>query len=898
MRCDKGSPCSTCVKYANPVCEYSKDLLPYSRTSVSDGSAGNSTLNAASRSVLDPVMAVSSANGQFSPGSYAVRDPYSSSSSAHSGLLALENGLTLAIPAVHSELELLKQKILLLEKSVVLPPTDPIVDAALWRGSGDASGDDLHFLRGRNPFIPRKEIFSFHGPGAPFLNIKGKASRFYAPLTWISLVSTDSLLRHVFTYHLKHFHRYHTFTFDHNSSSKPSEVLFVNKFAHESSIAHDMGYRPKQEDQPKYIQKYHEKAKLVGLTVYDGDIPNDMDMVEKLLLFIPSRKVLWMLIDRFFARVYVYFPFLDQTDFELQIARLLGSDSREHEKITKIYTTQKMDTIYMGLLIIVLRFGYLSLFKNSEALNEARLYPQESTKEAEEVLFLMSNPIPMDSVDLAQMSLHQFGFLRYSNLRILQLCLYLKLYYIYAPENCDSADDTNAKANTAMLVNTALSLGLHREPDRYGQRARDEKTDHLCRKIWYFLLNLDITESISTGLAPCTNRDYFDTSPPYYEPGNENVRDTEVESNAVKILRRFDKFYDPLHQVVSKVAKVGNQMNVACFCKLLDKLEAEYLNDLKPEIFEQTELTPVDAAAAIESKTYMQMNFFILCVSFHFFNFYERLGDLNLAYFYLKKVLNVALNIVLPFYDGYAEKSSVWFRDSTDIAFAPTLQTLTHKCLIVLLAVSMRCRFSMLECETLHNHERSLLCDSGYKRRYDLLNEVHDLSCACLNYFLDICSTLSNRYYYSWRCLKAQRKMKKIRENPEFYLSWCKGKETRMAFNNDILEDMVALMKHSLDKVQSKDSLKFRVDTPSSDIRDIFSNGGGTPSGSIPLVTDPEVDDWWMQMLSVKPFLGKPVLYNSQPPPQHIALGNVDYNLNLDDFNIIFDSYQGEYKPT
>lgn len=119
-----------------------------------------------------------------------------------------------------------------------------------------------------------------------------------------------------------------------------------------------------------------------------------------------------------------------------------------------------------------------------------------------------------------------------------------------------------------------------------------------------------------------------------------------------------------------------------------------------------------------------------------------------------------------------------------------------------------------------------------------------------------------------------------------------------MAFNNDILEDMVALMKHSLDKVQSKDSLKFRVDTPASDIRDIFSNGGGTPSGSIPLVTDPEVDDWWMQMLSVKPFLGKPVLYNSQPPPQHIALGNVDYNLNLDDFNIIFDSYQGEYKPT
>lgn len=738
---------------------------------------------------------------------------------------------------------------------------------------------------------PETEQFSFHGTFLPFAVYKGRSSQFVPPLLWIALICSDNILRHLFSYNWKSnltLTRAEMFGILNSSEpSEPSDRVFIDRFTQEVSITGTFELNSKVKRTGNGLLKYHDKAKTTGLTVYDGDLHTGLALDERYLQVLPSRKVLWMLVDRFFARVYVFFPFLDQLSFEKEIARILGSDSRTEEKITRLHIKRKLDFVNLGLLMVVLRFGYLTLFTNSLAVNEQNLNSSADAGPAVEVKYLLNNPIHIDVIDLGNESLAYCGFLRYCNIQILQLCLYLKLYYMYAPENCDSPDDTNAKGNTAMVINTAISLGLHREPNHFGLNSADKKTTHLCRKIWYFLLMLDITESMSTGMFLSTDKDIFDTSVPYYEPGNENVRDPELEKEAVNILICMNRCYDPLHDVVKVVPKLRQSLPIDTYREIIAKFENDFLRPNKSTLPEGKQLSPREI---VEFKTYLQSCFLLLSTTSHFFNYYERHDDLDLAYYYLKKMMSVIIDDMMPIFNDYVEKGLIWFEHSTDIAITPVLQNMAHKCFIILLAVLIRCRFSILGCETLHNHLQNLLYNQKYKARYEMLNELHALTYQCFDIFIDTSAHLSSRYYYSWRSFKTQQRLRSVRDGRDFYLNWCRGKEGQFKFDCDMIQDMIIMIKEALSKIQERNATSYEV---RQDEGSNYYQVGQSPSPSVNFpyaVPDATVDDWWMLMLSVKPSLGNNSIYNDQTPSLGLAFPNPGLSPISEDFSLMFES--------
>lgn len=923
-RCDKGSPCSTCVRYKNPNCEYQSEPLHGSGTRRS--SDENGYADSVLKSDINDINDMDRFNGFNRSNSNNSKNSNSKNSNGSNNSVlkpdysdpntdySMQNGLstsfayaspTAAPSSLYSELDMLREKILMLENSVQLSSTTestPLVWAS--------SADYRHYLLGYNPYVSGSETFSFHGGYTPFLSMGLASSRHYGPLSWISLIKIDNSVSRIFAYINRDMVKrmaQHQYRMENNPASavdsKPSDSIFLQKIVNSDSFTDQQLYknfrgRTSPSDKPDVSKTINERAKAVGLTFHEGGIDSRLELVDKLMLVLPAKRVIWLLVDRFFSRVYMFFPFLDETDFTENIVRILGPRSNLHEKIEKLNVERKSDLVHLGILLLVLRFGYLTLFTNSDSVNEMNLKSNDPSPNAQEIKYLLANPIDIDTLEVAEMCLNEFSFLRFCNIPLLQLALYIKLYYMFAPENGEVPEDSHSQACTALLINMAISLGFHREPDNFETEVRDLKTNNLCRKIWYYLLILDLQGAMSNGLPLCASRDTFDTKLPFYTPGNENSHNIETEKLVAEAFSRFEHAYEPMCRLTNLIVSVGKRIAMSELCALLNSLELDYIKDYE---YFKCDLSALQGNAgvlkAVRTKVYFQGSFFLVSICFHFFNHYETLQNMDLAYFYLKKVIVISIFNMMPFYQDYIEKSDVLFENSTDITITPGFQSLVHKCMIVIQSVIVRARFSILFFEQQSTHMDALVLDPEYKRRYDLLKNTYSLSNKCLKVFVDTLSKLSSRYYYSWRCIKAQECLQKARSGTDYYLQYCKGKECCMKLTNDMLEDLNMLLQKSLARVSENKKSSVNVPiTPDEPFQASDMSAAGSDSNYGAFANNEQVDNLWMQMISLKPQLTKGGMFSRTPPSMDIDVGLGTFG-SLDNFSFGFNEQLASFSP-
>lgn len=885
VRCDKGNPCSACVKYGNSICEYPSEPGLRAVDKPEKNNYGESVLQ------LDLIRPLKRSKGSASSNSSVGSNGSlgllgSSASSNHDSLM-------------HSELEFLKKKISMLENSVSLSKHSSLSTHAeqkkqfhpIWYTEDP---ENFSFMLGVNPCVSESQYFSFHKSYLPFISMGSSAPRHYNPLSWVSLIKADSSLSQMFSF--KHSQKHHT-CYHNKVPNGPSERVFndkFKKFLDEDSAYNESIETPSQQDESKQklFLLLNQRAKSVGLTIYEGNLDAEHNLLKKVLMLLPSRKVIWLLIDRFFERVYPFFPFLDQMDFESIVTKILGSSSREDVEVKFLHIDKKIEVVYLGMILLVLRFAYLTLFTNKDSVNEANLYSNDPSPEAQELRYLLDNPIDIDVFGLAQRCATHFGYQRYLNIPILQLSLFLRLYNTYAPENGEGADDTNTHGYTAKIVDMAINLGLHREPDNFRSKIRSEKMNHLCRKIWWYLVTVDMNSGLSNGCHLLINKSQFDTRVPFHVPGAENCKDAKLEKAICVNYLRFEQQYDKLYNVVSMISDVRTPLLMKDFCERLSSLEktvVEHLGTLTAETFElnfrQNREEELENACTL--KIGFHAVFFLISINLHFFNHYEKMGEMDLAYYYLKKLLNVSVRRMLPFYDFYIEESSEIFKRTCDLAITPSFLTLVHKCTITLHCVMVRSRFSVLQYENLSTHQRDLLQNPEYAKRYNLLVQNCELGEACLKLFIKNVSCLTSRYYYSWRYVAAQKKLTSIRGGTDYYLQWCKGKECYQALTNDMLEDLNDIFKDAIQTTKKNKAEKAASFPPQGFGEDDFNQPmtvSTETSESIDAMTDQNQMLW--QMLSMKPEINNASAYNRSPQYSGVdyfdPLNNIDLIYNLD----------------
>lgn len=852
VKCDRGQPCSSCVKYNVPgLCEY------------------NAFFNNENQHIGElPPFTVQSSNGvkkgKFDMNAEAIK----------------RQGSQNPEPTVHTELEMLKDKIRQIEASITVsslsqqnskisPPPDPylfnnsISNIPLSRTSTslrdqtnpiqlppltwptststtprsvstesnirseqvyDYSNANLTYV-GINPFGSSEETINFYEGYTPLI-MKSSRRMNFGPFAWISLMSKDVVLRLLWKYakEKKLIDHSGQKVLDWNSEkinqgkcgiqkdqtckiSQPdlesrsnleseqekefrekaldrdgyNDIRLYNNILDDKENQNEKEQRYKDEKQRKI--NMNKNAISLGLTVFEGKIDQELKLIDKIKVVLPKQRVIRILINKFFLTVYPFVPFIDETDFKSEMSRILGPEGSNDSKISELNIEKRLDLANIGILLIIIRFTYLSFFSNRNGVNENNLKTNDPSSKAQELKYLLSNPINIDVIHMAQLCLDQFELLRKTNLAVLQCALLMRLYHMFSPEDGDGADGGDSQIYTGMLIQMAYSMGLNREPDNFREVCNDDKVNNIGRKIWLFLALGDFVQAYCYGNPLCIDDKYVDTKLPYYKPGNENILNVELEKNVLSTFAYFSKFYEKLKTILDLTLSVKQSIKMEELTMLMSEFEkfihlhygslSQFFIPFKDDNFQYPFIK------IMKCKNYVNLTNFNMIVFYHFFLYYEKRKQTNLSFFYLRKIYTVVLNEFVEGIFQLVENNHINFGEGADLILNPSLEQIIHKSSQINLAILIRLKFQLHKMSRDVNHELKMSSDYYYQEKHLKLSKLAKYIQKLIDTFMIAMTNLSKRYYYAWKVTKAYRFLLEFSDLDEFL-----AKE----YNQDIIE--------------------------------------------------------------------------------------------------------------
>lgn len=541
------------------------------------------------------------------------------------------------------------------------------------------------------------------------------------------------------------------------------------------------------------------------LSVLGGSRDHEMTLIEQIKAIMPTKRVIWLHINRFMYLLYPFFPYVIEDDFRSSIEKIVGKESYEEAK-PDIKVAHRGDFAQIGILFIMLRLSYLSLFHNRGFHNEKILAKTNLTSDEAEKKFLLLNQIEIGIAEISQACFRHLERLGRVSIPMLQCGVFLRIYRIYAPEEGDGLEGGYGHIQNSVLVSMSYMLGLNREPDKTPD-FKDDKMKNLYRKIWYFVVLSEYHSAILFGSPVLVRRESYDTKRPFFTWQNSNLRNRETDQTSIFAfmstiiggpIQRIIALYSNVQGNV-KVMELTTHLNTIEMGvrKLFGKLE-DYLYSLE-ELDSRYHTNKISKAASLlKVYSFLMLNYCFL------FNFYEKVIN-TLSYFYLKKMLTLAMDEVLVSSFALITKSQEIFGEGADLFINPTIiQVLTRISDICIVGI-VRSNFSLYKARAEMKMGKELTPD--YKKFTASLNRfitVMEKSCRiCL---IGI-SILSKRYFFAWEVVRTQNYYLKLVTSSTFYkeinidgLDFAQPTAERMAEVADLVEASLEKLEKNVEK--------------------------------------------------------------------------------------------------
>ncbi|CAI5758845.1 unnamed protein product [Candida verbasci] len=788
---------------------------------------------------------------------------------------------------------------------------------------------------GFNPYLNEEDTINFY-EGYTSIRVRGHSQINHGPLAWGSLMQKDYVLKVLWDHIGKQKQEngsLHNFALNQNheinqentqivaSETNESENNFKKKALETDGYTDLVPYNLLKE---KIKKKLNEEGKSIGITLFEGQISMELQLIDRIHQILPKRKVIWKLIDRFFTTLYPFMPFIDETDFRDSVSKIIGLQSYEDVKIKEIKVEKRLDLAKVGLLLVVLRLAYISLFRNKQSVNEERLNTTDPSVEAQELKYLMTNSISIEIVQCAKCCLHQFDILRKTSIPALELSLYLYLYHLFAPEDGDDGDGSDTHVLKAAIIQMAYSLGLNRDPDNFPELLTNKKRNHLSRKIWNLLMLSDIHNAYSYGTHTIIDDESYDTKLPFHEEGNENL----IDKNLDKLITEnffhpaHINFYQSLKGILKLVLNVKGKTKLSHLCALVTDFEIAMQS--KFGCLQKCMQPPETAKYVFERyfpvKFYISLKSFSVSLYFHIFLHYE-FNDTQLSLFYLKKILKIAATDIMPHYFEILGSSEI----VCDMIINPKFIQIIHKLDQILIALNLRVNYTIYNLKLQSGHEKRCVYDSVYLKYYTELCKFSSCLTRCAEVSIAAVSKLSARYYNAWKITKGHTFLLKTITSVDYYKQTFNAGDQKIKLPNystEQLKDLVNMCEGALKKLgksnlvgdefceQAKcpynSSIPSTTDSNTTSGTDTSSDARlKTNDFGLDFVNNQEVDKLWLQMLSMKndqPQQINPPNYNLQQPSSqnnnfsvgtplnfeapftpNFGLGNANTNFDVDD---------------
>ncbi|KAI5948985.1 hypothetical protein KGF57_005048 [Candida theae] len=444
------------------------------------------------------------------------------------------------------------------------------------------------------------------------------------------------------------------------------------------------------------------------LSVLGGSRDHEMTLIEQIQAVIPTKRVMWLHINRFMYLLYPFFPYVVEDEFRAAIENIIGKESYEEVK-PNVKVLHRVDFAQIGILFIMLRLSYLSLFHNRGFHNEKILSNPILSPEEAEKKYLLLNQIEIGMAEIAQACFRHLERLRKVSIPMLQCGVFLRLYRIYAPEEGDGLEGGYGQIQNSILVSMSYMLGLNREPDKTPD-FKDDKVKNLYRKIWYFVVSAEYNSAILFGSPVSIRKESYDTKRPFFTWQNSNSRNRETDQTSIFAFMTT-MIGGPIEQVIALYSNVQGNVKVMELTthlntieigakRLFGKLE-DYLYFLeeKDSRYHMNKISK--AANLLKVYSFLMLNYCFL------FNFYENVNN-TLSYFYLKKMMTLGMGEVLVSSFALITKSQELFGEGADLFINPTIiQILTRISDICIVGI-IRSNFSLYKARANKKNDKEL----------------------------------------------------------------------------------------------------------------------------------------------------------------------------------------------
>ena len=505
-------------------------------------------------------------------------------------------------------------------------------------------------------------------------------------------------------------------------------------------------------------------------TIFEGKINPELQLIQKIKTILPTRKVFWSLVDLFFGNVYPFFPFVDEESFKNDLQRIFGKVDYENKPFSKVNICKKLDLAIVALGFICLRMTYLSLYSNRDAVNRKIVESPDMTT----TKFLFQNPINSSSIDVANSCIQCFQFTRKSNFIVFQAILYMRFYREIAPEESEGIDGGDSQVGTGLIIQMAYSLGLNREPDLLDV-CNDEKINHLGRKMWAALIAADFEHCLAIGNPISIHSKNYDVSQPILTDRNSSIKDVDMEAAVTELFSSEDPERHLLQRLLGYVLDMrdGVQVNIITNdLHVLEKVMDTQFNvlqkhRLKDEIFQSkhTRSRVQKFLYTEKARKFLKTKVAITSFYYHLYLHYEKLMDTELSFFYLSKMLLIVTNDVMP----YIEDIANGYLSSMGLFLNPIVQLGLLKSNQILFSCFARVNAIVYLTENSRVHSDKLADDEKYRDHFIKLKELSDNLKHTIKLASQLLERMGLRYYCAWRISKSQVTFLNVLTEDEFY---------------------------------------------------------------------------------------------------------------------------------
>lgn len=572
----------------------------------------------------------------------------------------------------------------------------------------------------------------------------------------------------------------------------------------------------------KRLEKCHSEADTIevkkamsnfGLTLGLSFKPilfhNDSNILEQIKQILPGKRTLHMLINVFFDTLYPFFPVLDESAFRADVSRITGEYNYDNidEYIENIVLGSKHDLAFLATFLITVRLSYLSLFSNDVIKNEELLNSEDASLNSRDKSYLMQHPIPIEAITIAEQCIKEFELITEPGLALFQSLCMMHIYRAYAPEE-DPSHNHQSVVSIGTLYQMASALFLNRDPGYilyFSLRKVDERTIMLKRRLWYFLINADIEDSIIYGSPIYTIESNYDTRQPCLYENTAKINNVVLERDMVTACDELHPVIMFSHKILDMIFKVRSDMKISDLADHLSDFEIlveKTLGSASPYLVPDN-YSP-EFLKIQKFKLYLYCKLMLLYIYYCFFLYFEN-RNIQLSMFYLKKLwaivhyeLAAVSGDTLYHFDDY-------FGSAFALMVTPIIEYLTRMRLL-LAQFRVRLKNTRLSID-MHTFNKVTMSNSELKLYIKSLNTITDIVSEIEMESVKTISNLSKRYFYAWKSSQSYSYGKSILDDDELYNIDEESKlNADLKFSLDELEELENLLHYCLDLMKRHSS--------------------------------------------------------------------------------------------